>query len=342
MPWPGGKSGAGVYHRLCAEIPPHDVRVSPFLGHCAVMRHLRPAALNFGIDRDTAALDLWRGFDWQGAGKLQLIHGCGIEWLKNRFGLNRYPLPDVVHPEQVLAAVYGGGNHKGHEGHKGASGPLRVLRDLRGSTPVPFVLVDPPYPVETLSSGVCPYKFGLTTDQHVELLRVVRTIPALVMILSYPNPLYASELHEWRTFKYRAFTRRGARWEQAWCNYPRPLVLHDWRFAGKDRRQRERIARRVRNWRRLFARIGPAERAGILEQLVAVQTEAAACESVFAVVCNKCLTVRQADVPRCGVCGAHEATARAARVFADAAASHESNGKKVHHGGTEKARRTKR
>ena len=116
MPWPGGKSGAGVYHRLLAEVPPHDERISPFLGHCAVMRKCRPATLNVGIDLDEEALQLWEGFFWKLNDNrihcrpiLRLHQADGISWLRQRFCLDRYPpTPDpFLHPEEVIAMLYG-------------------------------------------------------------------------------------------------------------------------------------------------------------------------------------------------------------------------------------------
>lgn len=313
-----------MYHRLAAEVPPHDERISPFLGHCALMRHLRPAAVNIGIDLDEQALELWRGFAWESPEsrdkrqELTLLKADGIEWLKARFLLDRWPPPAAATPAEAFAALYCGSRASRPEaaaaaaasqsGTAGSSGLLSLDSGLRR---IPFAFVDPPYPVETLSSS-CPYEHGLTTERHEELLRVVKRLPALVMIVSYPNALYERELADWRTFRYRAFTRRGEREEQAWCNYPRPLVLHDWRYAGRNRREREKIARRVRNWRRMFGELPPPERAAILDALVSEEHAKGRCESIYAGVCSRCRTVRPRDVVACPVCS-HLASEPAAR-----------------------------
>lgn len=274
--YPGGKSGCGVYHRLAMEIPPHDERIVPFLGRCAIMRNVRPAEINIGIDRDADVLDQWTEDERR---RFDLRHGDGVEYLLWRFGLNRWPMD--THPPlsmaDVAAAVFGGGGL------------------------VPFIYCDPPYPEETLA-GDCPYKFRFTDDQHRFLLETIRRVPALVMITSYPNELYERELAGWRTFRYRAFTRRGERTEQAWCNYPRPLRLHDGRFIGKDRRQRERIARKVRNCVRDIRRLPPAEGAGVLLELVNAMHDVGRYGSIFAGVCNRCLTVNPPDVRECPIC----------------------------------------
>lgn len=311
MPWPGGKSGAGVYHRLCAEVPPHDERISPFLGHCGVMRNLRPAAVNVGIDLDPAALELWRGFAWRDEGRLPsphrtaarsprltLVQADGIAWLRHRFGLLEWPRPTVADmtPVEVFRRLYLSADAASHcvarATRPGAAAPGRG---------VPFVFCDPPYPRATLKDRH-RYVSDLTDEQHVELLTVLRSIPALVMIVSYPNDLYAEHLADWRTFRYRAFTRRGERTEQAWCNFPPPVVLHDWRFVGRDRRQRETIARRVRSWRRMYAELAPPIRAALLEGLQAEAAELDRSQSQFAGVCHRCGTVRAPDVTACPVC----------------------------------------
>lgn len=287
MSYPGGKSGCGVYHTLAREIPPHDERLVPFLGRCAILRNIRPAAVNIGVEIDPDVLAQWTDDERRG---IDLRHGDGVEFLRWRFGLNSWPAStrEPLTPSALLAALYGPGRTDAAHGDT-------------GSRPVPFIFADPPYPADTCTNG-CPYRFGFSDDQHAELLDVLHRVPALVLIVSYPNQLYAQRLQGWRTFRYRAYTRRGTRIEQAWCNYPKPLVLHDWRFAGKDRRQRERIARRARNWRRIFAKMPAAERAAILAELVEAQETGARAASIYAGVCSRCLTVNPADVAECIVC----------------------------------------
>lgn len=55
----GGKGAAGVVHRIINEIPQHDVFVSGFLGHCAVLRFKKPAARQIGVEVDPAVIDTW-------------------------------------------------------------------------------------------------------------------------------------------------------------------------------------------------------------------------------------------------------------------------------------------
>lgn len=285
--YPGGKSGSGVYHRLAREIPPHDVRIVPFLGRCAITRKVRPAEETHGIELDPDVLAQWTPEE-TAAARVQLHQGCGIEWLREWFQLRgrRITRPELI-PQEAFAALY---------------------RGSECGRPLPFVFCDPPYPLETLSSD-CPYPHALTDGQHLDLLQILKRIPALVMIVSYPNELYDRELAGWRTFRYRAFTRRGERTEQAWTNYPRPRVLHDWRFIGENRRERERIRRSIDNCVSKFAERPPAERAAILYELLAVQAQAAPEELPYTGVCTRCLTTFPRDVTRCPVCSWRKAAA---------------------------------
>lgn len=56
----GGKGGAGVYQTIINQIPPHTRRWCFFLGKCAVMRYMKPAAINIGYDLDAELIAEWR------------------------------------------------------------------------------------------------------------------------------------------------------------------------------------------------------------------------------------------------------------------------------------------
>lgn len=59
MSYPGGKDGAGVYHRIINLMPPHQVYIEPFLGGGAILKRKRPASCSIAIDRDASALEPW-------------------------------------------------------------------------------------------------------------------------------------------------------------------------------------------------------------------------------------------------------------------------------------------
>lgn len=58
--YPGGKGSDGVYQIIINLIPPHNVKISGFLGNCAITRNIRPAPVNIGIDTDMTVVDRWK------------------------------------------------------------------------------------------------------------------------------------------------------------------------------------------------------------------------------------------------------------------------------------------
>lgn len=254
MAWPGGKDGAGVYQRLINQIPPHDVFVSAFLGDCAIMRRKLPAAASVGIDLDRANVERWARE--QPIPGLRLYCCSGIDWLRHTFELDLVPSPEA-------AAVAGSVDRPPpHSTSAAAENGGRIPRRRW------FVYIDAPYMLSTRRSRRTLYAHEMSDEQHAELLDVALRLPCQVMISHYPHPLYARLLAGWRTFTFMTQTRGGrmAR-EQVWCNYPAPAELHDARYVGGDKRERERVRRRVRNWVDGLARMAPAERQAVLDAI---------------------------------------------------------------------------
>lgn len=253
MAWPGGKDGAGVAQRLINQIPPHDVFVSAFLGDCAIMRRKAPAELSIGIDRFRENIDRWARE--QPRADLRLYCCDSIEWLRNRFELH------LVWPPQS-AAVDRAAPNSAASAEQGPAASLGV-QGLRW-----FVYLDPPYLLDSRRSRKKLYDHELSENQHVELLGVATRLPCPVMISHYPHRLYETSLAGWRTFTFRSQTRGGRMaTEQVWCNYPAVTELHDARFVGGNKRERERVKRRVRNWLGGLDRMQPAERQAVLDAI---------------------------------------------------------------------------
>lgn len=263
MSWPGGKDGAGVAQRLINQIPPHRVFVSAFLGDCAVLRRIRPADLSIGIDLDSVNVRRWAEYlrgraentrKWSLPDGLNLRLYCcdSVEWLRHATGFYLAGSP-------FLAAACTRGT------------------DDRSVGPVPdwtetFVYCDPPYRLESRRSRRPIYRCEMTEAEHVKLLETLNwaalQAKCRIMVQHYPCDLYAQQLADWRTFRYRAQTRSGRlATEQVWCSYPEPTVLHDTRFLGENKRRREVIRRRVRRWRAGLERMNPLERQAVLDGL---------------------------------------------------------------------------
>jgi len=130
-----------------------------------------------------------------------------------------------------------------------------------------LVYCDPPY-VHSTRAKANMYAHEMSDDDHRRLLSVLRTLPCQVMVSGYRCELYDLALADWRVEAIPNVTRGGSRIEAVWLNFDPPPVPHDVRFLGDTFRERERIQRQRRRWARRFAKLPPAEQAGILETLL--------------------------------------------------------------------------
>ena len=271
MTYPGGKAGAGVYQRIINQIPPHSVYVEPFLGDGAVMRRIRPADRTIGIEIDSAVAAEFAGEvpgdrdAENGGGPVGAeIHCCdGIEWLKHAFGL--YRLPGTAAVSSVGRSTLPAKAAENGDGRRPLFSAASADAAESGDRiqPVWFVYCDPPYLLSTRRSGRI-YAHELSDDGHLDLLNVIRRLPCMVMISGYASPMYSAGLEGWRSISFEAMTRGGTTaTEWLWMNYDEPAELHDYRYLGDDKRQRERITRKVRNWTDGLKRLPPLERQAI-------------------------------------------------------------------------------
>lgn len=203
MSYDGGKGGPGVYQWIINQIPPHTTFISCFLGHCAVMRYIRPAEVRIGIEVDPAVVaDYWHDAD-------------GVT---------------IVVDDAVTA--------------------LERLRRDKVIDHDTFVYADPPY-VQSTRSGQAPiyrHEYG-TIEDHRALLKCLRRLPCMVAVSGYWSPLYELELPGWRSSTFHTVNRAGDRTEEwIWMNYGEPMALHDYRYLGRDFRERERIKRKTQRW----------------------------------------------------------------------------------------------
>lgn len=140
-------------------------------------------------------------------------------------------------------------------------------RDWQGDE---FVYADPPYlPEARACPGRAYYAHELNRQGHENLLEVLLNLDGLerrpaIMLSGYASALYDRALAHWHHHEFNAMTRGGrtAR-EVLWCNYPRPVALHDYRFVGlrgEDFRARCRMRRQLRNIVAKLARLPALER----------------------------------------------------------------------------------
>lgn len=240
MSYPGGKAGAGVKQKIINLMPPHRVYIEPFLGGAAIMRAKKPAAVNIGLDLDNTV----PGLKWVAA------HVNGENWCSS----SGRELP----PGRSHYAIHGDG--------------LQFLRTypFQGDE---LVYCDPPYLMST-RTGRRAYKYEWWVDQHRELLKLLNTLPAMVMLSGYKSALYDEVLlfgpgKPWNVLTFEAMTRGGhTKTEWLWYNFPPPTELHDYKHVGEGYRERERIKRKKARWVARLAKMPALERQCLLEALL--------------------------------------------------------------------------
>lgn len=105
------------------------------------------------------------------------------------------------------------------------------------------VYCDPPYLLSTRTSRHrYKHEFG-SDEQHTSLLTLLQGLDCHVLISGYPSKLYNDLLKDWRCISYRTRTRGRTLTECLWCNFPEPTELHDYRFIGKNYRERLTLKR---------------------------------------------------------------------------------------------------
>lgn len=126
-----------------------------------------------------------------------------------------------------------------------------------------LIYCDPPYPHDT-RTNLNLYKYEMTDNDHLRLIRALKALPCMVMISSYMNPLYSQELSNWKYTSFPAMTRGGLRTESLWYNFPEPVALHDYSFLGEGFRERERIKRKKERWLKKLKSLPTLEKQAIL------------------------------------------------------------------------------
>jgi hypothetical protein len=134
-------------------------------------------------------------------------------------------------------------------------------------TSTTVIYADPTYLAAVCASRL-RYKHVLSEADHAELLRLLKSTEARVLISGYRSRLYNHELAAWRRIDWMQITR-GAKMmqESLWCNFPEPVELHDYRYIGDGYRERENIRRQQRRWQARLAAMSRLQRQALLSVL---------------------------------------------------------------------------
>lgn len=134
-----------------------------------------------------------------------------------------------------------------------------------------FIYLDPPYPIETRSNKKRIYKHEMSSVDHIELLKVIGSTKIPTMISTYDNDVYKEKLKSWKKEKYKVRIRRRIAEETIYMNYEIKGELHDYRYIGKNFREREKnrgiIKRNVSKYKRLPISIKKA----ILQKIIDIE-----------------------------------------------------------------------
>lgn len=134
-----------------------------------------------------------------------------------------------------------------------------------------LIYSDPPYLHHTRTSGR-RYRFDYETQDHVELLTLLKTLPCNVILSGYPSALYDDLLGGWRTTELQVMNQGGVRTEKLWYNYEIDR-LHWASYAGKNFTDRQRIKRKAANWGKRYQVLPRAERLAIMAAIMAEEAD---------------------------------------------------------------------
>ncbi|MFA5670505.1 MAG: hypothetical protein WC967_14795 [Balneolaceae bacterium] len=150
-----------------------------------------------------------------------------------------------------------------------------AIRTLQLIT-VPFyneptlIYLDPPYPKNSRSEQKDIYKYEMTDQQHIELLKELNRVSELgvmIVISTYDNPIYQEHLKGWNKHSYKTSIHGKVKIETLYFNYPLPTELHDYRYLGKDCWDRQRINRKVSRKVASILKMPDLERKKFLQEL---------------------------------------------------------------------------
>lgn len=246
-------------------MPPHRVYIEPFLGGAAVMRLKRPAALNIGVDlvpsSELPIGDLRDRLSVLPARSAAIDVSCG-EDLRPSSSETAYAARALSSGAARLDPLAGPGDG-GHRFVFLRGDGLAFLRSyaFRGDE---LVYCDPPY-LHSTRRDLKLYRYELGDRHHRSLLLAIQALPCKVMISGYWSEMYARALAGWRSISYEAMTRAGrVAKEWLWFNFAPPVELHDYRYLGRDFRERERIKRKKNRWTARLSRMPVLERQALL------------------------------------------------------------------------------
>lgn len=132
-----------------------------------------------------------------------------------------------------------------------------------------LIYCDPPYMPKTRTS-TRKYRFDYKEQDHVDLLKLLKTLPCHIIISGYSSSLYDHLLRDWNTIELQVMNQGGVRTEKLWFNFTIDRV-HWASYAGENFTDRQRIKRKAQRWRNNYQALPKAERLSILAAIMEVE-----------------------------------------------------------------------
>jgi DNA adenine methylase len=140
-----------------------------------------------------------------------------------------------------------------------------------------LIYIDPPYLESVRKSRRRLYRYELMTEpEHERLLNACLNFPGRLMLSGYDSALYRKALGPWRRSEIQTTNRAGAKvTECLWMNFPEPYELHDYRYLGTDRTQRQYYKRYEERMKAKLKSMPPLRRAALLKAVDDLRSTAA-------------------------------------------------------------------
>ncbi|HGT3426961.1 MULTISPECIES: DNA methylase [Klebsiella] len=180
MSYLGSKAASGVYQKIIAEMPPHDVYIETHLGGGAVMLRKPPAKVNWGIDIDQLTVEAF----------------CQ-ENPKFLDAVREDLFLDVVDAVEFLRCF-----------DYASAGRVLIYSD------------PPYLPETRSSSARYRHEYTVGDHYRLLGLLCSMPENVSVIVSGYPSSVYDNALPGWRSKEFQAMTRGGVRTEKIWMNYP--------------------------------------------------------------------------------------------------------------------------
>ena len=131
-----------------------------------------------------------------------------------------------------------------------------------------FFYFDPPYLKCTRKNQKDLYDHEWEFPDHEKFIEKVHTVKSNCMISCYPHALYAEGFENWYKHLFWSTTRNGQALECIYMNYPKPYILQDFRYVGKDFIDRQRIKRKIARWLNNLDAMPEIERNALLRSII--------------------------------------------------------------------------